>query len=1052
MSLDSAQLSACGDIIQLACEVYKPHHANEVRSNLTNQLVDAVSALGSSSSLELGMSMLQVSEDVAGPQTTQVRAYGAVVLKQAVITGRLQVDAANPEAMLSWLSHEASLPPAIRHAVGNLVVVCAVRLFPEKWPSFVERLLSPDLSEKPHMLPLIKDFADACVEPPVSGSGDVPPSRMRAIRTGLKAAAPGAMKAIILCMHAWYQKACCCPSGQSDAALNFRYVNMGLGVLNALAATMPSSKWWELGLHEVVRTLVQSDACRKDAVALAGALIRTPDHMLPSDPVACAFVSDVVQVVEPAIQLEDWELVQEILDTVADIPAPMAEQVLQGTLVTFTQLVLDVPSVQFGVAAADLFKKMMISHTARPLHLSITQPMRLLQSMSFLAQKHAVHPSFARSACTRSAANAALFQRAITFSQEQFPTLRAFETTYADLRGSMAAMLQYLGVHFPSECAAFCAHVLASLPTSRYTYDPMTRIGGYAQQSSQTFSEWNAAQFVLDHLAPSTFTQSSLESAGLAAFKALVKIAPPRDAVLIPTFLNMLLSFWEASKGWTDASANIMWVSSCDLLFRFMGLLPDPVGHAGGSSHNNGGGPRRYHHATVNLDDIDLVAARKRAYTAFVHAAVHHGSRLVCVPDLYLLAECQKKLVEFSTLSTEKAFLYEAVASLSNFMDPEEQRRFLDAMISTMRNIVVNTNAANVIGILCDPSLRDQRAALRDSVAVLASVLRRCNASPYTQSMAMEIIPVMGNLLLTIHSARAQDVPPAYQSLFDLSHVDRDQLLNGGAARRSSVVSGLDSNDVGRARHALQHIRLYLYQALGAMGKFVALESFTQSLMQTVQHCGQFEIHTMRAFAENTLFKWIQCSLPMASFIFPSLAAFFVAQRAKDERRSSHDEVVDFKQLFYFTKDTVGAVSTVVETSNWFLLPGVNIAVLQLLEVLVQAAFDFRGTAGAIVRYIENSLFASPQDAARCFCNLAETCASPRSPVVVAEKDVEMISGQLCMLYTTNMDLYGSALIARGVPEDLLNTLNANLSLASRIDMRRRAFRDFLSKAGKQRQ
>jgi hypothetical protein len=514
-----------------------------------------------------------------------------------------------------------------------------------------------------------------------------------------------------------------------------------------------------------------------------------------------------------------------------------------------------------------------------------------------------------------------------------------------------------------------------------------------------------------------------------------------------------MLAFWDSSKTWTDTAANAeLWGTSCSVVFRYMNYLPEEpptstaLNNNNNTANNNGGYRAAGRPRMVNFDDVDLVSARKRAYTAFVHAAVYHGAQLVAVSGLNLLDMCSQQLVLPTTLSTEKAFLYEAIASLSNFMPPEQQTVFLNSMISTMRDVVVNTNASNFLTILCDQdSSRNERSKLRDSVAVLASILRRCNPSPYTQSLAISIIPVMGNLLLTIHNARADQVPPAYRSLFEMSHVDRDQLLTGGGARKSSIASGLDSNAVGRARSALQQIRLCLYQALGSMGKFVALESFTPSLLQTVENCQRFEIHTMRAFAENTLFRWIQSSAAMGSFIFPALTAFFVAQRANDSSRTSHDEVVDHKQLFFFAKDTMSAVSTVVEVTNWFTLPGLRDAVNGLLDALIQGAFDFRGSCGAVVRFIESNLLASPADAARCFCCVASACAS-RSPNI-APKDVDIVSGQLCLLYSAQMSLFNGALRERGVPEELLSELNSHLALASRIDARRRAFGDFLKKA-----
>lgn len=1027
------------DIIRLIWAVYDPQTQNEQRTPLTHELLRTVSLLNGPAVLELGMTLLQLTNDGSLPGNPavlqSVRAYGAVLLRQGIVVGTLQVADVNPEALLSWMSYDTAMGPALRYATGNLIVVCAVRLFPDKWPTFVDTLLG-DLHNKPNLLPMIKDFCDACVEPPSTtgaNAGDVPVQRLKTIRAGIKQIAQGTTRRIIECMHRWFQEG------------HMQHVNVCLGLLTSLSATMTAQEWWGIGLHDVVRTLARSELCRKDAVSLAGALIRTGNQMLPTDPIACGFVADLIQVVEPAIQAQDWELVQELLDVVSDIPGPMSEQ-LQSTLVVFVELVLDVPSVLFGIAAADILKRLITTATEqKPLQTSITAPTRLLTAMSFFAQKHAVHPSFSGSACTRQAtAASSRCKRAIEFSEEQFNTLASFDTAYADLRGTFSFIMQFLALHFPQECGVFCTQLLSQLPTVKYPYDPSTPIGNYTRQASQTFSEWSAAQFMLEHLGPNAFTAHSA-GAGLAAFRSLIHIAP-RDAVLIPTCLNMQLAFWESTKSWTDVSScHELWRTSCESIFQYMSFLPATSGTTTttSSSHQD---VRRHpqQRAQVNFDDVDLVAARKRAYTCFVHVAVNYGARVITVPGLNLLELCSQQLVHPTTLSTEKAFLYEAVASLSNFMAPEEQTTFLNSMISTMRDVVVNINPASFLASLCDSSKQD-RAKFRDSVSVLASILRRCNPSSYTQSLAISIIPAMGNLVLTIHNARADQVPPAYRSLFEMSHVDRDQFLTGGGARKSSVASGLDNNDVGRARAALQQIRLYLYQALGSIGKFVALESFTPSLMQTVERCAHFEIHTMRAFAENTLFRWVQSSAALGSFIFPALTSFFVAQREANVSRSAQDEIVDHKQLYFFSKDTMTSLSSVVEMSNWWLLPGLRDGVMGLLEALVQGAFDFRGACGTVIRLIEANLLGSTADAARCFCCIASTCAS-KAPGI-APKDVESVSGQLCFLYTSQMALFGGALRERGIPEELLNELNSHLALASRIDAKRRAFGDFLKKA-----
>lgn len=1007
------------DMIRLVAQMYASTN-NDQRAALTTEVMNQVQKLSKSALQEVGASMMGLPDGSFGAQTVPIRSFGAVTLKRGVCEGKLNVpEDVHPGSLLSSLVfHHDHMHPLLRHSVIHLISACATRSFPERWSTLMEELCPVDIVSKPQLLPLMQQFCSACLDP--SLQCDTPTQRLKILRKGLREHASSTTKRLIAAMGIWFQQ------GQM---VN---VTCGLTVLTSLSSIFVASEWWELGLHDVVSALSKSPACAKEACALGGALVRVSDQLNVNDATAMNFVDSLLRLIEPAIASNELDTVQELLDIAADIPAPVAERI-QPTLVVFCLLVIQMPSVAFASLAADILRKMISTHE-RPVSQSLSSPDALLAASLQHIKKHMVHPSFAQTPSSRMSPDSARIQQAIGFSETQFPTLQAFDSGYADLRGALAAILGYLATAFPTHCSSFCITLLQSLPTTPYPYDNRTTVGNYVQQHSQTFSEWSAAQFVLEHLLPGALGTPGNEASASAVFQVLQSKAPPTDAVLIPTFLNMMLAFWTPSCKWSTDAQIAMWTASCRLIFSYMSLIPPNM-------------------TMVPFNHVDLISARKRAFTSFIHAAVYHGETIVRIPELRLLPLCQAKLLDHQIMISEKTLMYEAVASLSNSMEPEQQATFLDAMISPMRECVVRVDVSTFVDLLCNSKRHGDRSLFRDSVAVLASILRRCKPSRYTESLAMTIIPVMGDLLLKLHGLTADDVPVAFRSIFDLSNVDRDQFLTG-SARKSSVATGLDENDVGRARSALQQIRLSLYQAMGSMGTFVALESYSSSLVMTVQHCASFKIHTMRAFTENALFRWLKCSMATASFILPAVQAFLQTQIAQStsrsaapgggmsSARSAHDEVVDSKQMFHFTKDIISALISIVDTPNWFALVNIVDPVSSLLETLCYSGCDMRGVVGTIVRFIENKSL--PADSCtRCFCAAARACA-------MANRDAanqSFVAGLLCGVYTKDLDVFSHALRQQGVADGTLVTLNATLSMSNRIDNRRKVFLEFLQQA-----
>ena len=1014
--------------------------SNDVRRNTTNQLLHTLSQLSPQNTVAVGLALLQGSFDVQ--PRDPIQSYGAVMLRNAIEHGSADCSTV-PLAELLTFYRTTPLTRLLGHDIISLIVAGALRTWPETWPDFLSQICPSDLVSQPVLVPLLLQFVEAAVDPPI---GKIPTNRMGPLRAAIRRHSNATLHTIITTMGVWY----------NDYEGNSGLLGSGLNLVAALVPNVSVAEWWELGVDQVVVALMQRPQTSKEACSCFSAMMRSdaavnglladsnnnnnhhtanrnnsnnnlnPPRQPPVKPLEPAvltrllkFCEDVLQQIEGLLIAEDWNTVEELVETVHDMPLLVIHS-LKRTVFIFCELILRIPSVFLAITVTDIIRKI---DDFREYVLNISN---LLENLHFFAVKSNVHPAFA----SKHASN-----RGIDFSLQQYSTLQAFDVAYAEVRGNIAHLLKSLALMFPRESEGFLLRLIASLPTDPFNGETVRTAFGHVTQQSLTFVQWQSTQFFMEQVtevlrnAPPPIVEEILQQ--------LVAKRPAYDAVVTPVFLNMIACFWilNASPNAPDLKSRI-WRGSLEVIFQTMNMQPQP--HI-----VNQRPPHRRNTFSVVHDDPDLFAARKRGFTIFVHAAVHHGEEMMQNPSLNVFTSANEILLSGEFLVSEKAYIYEALAALTNVLPPVDQMRYLDTIITPMKKIVLSISIAELPNILCGTTrdYDDQRVMLRDAVNVLSGVLRRCVPSEFMRQVAVDIVPVLGDLLLAIHQLTPQNLPNGFQSILEIASIDRAQFLPGNSRRPET-----DHSNVNRARTILTALRLSLYQSIGTIPKFISIDMFVGAIGQIVQHSETFLIHNMRSLCENALFPLMKHSLVIACSVLPGVTVFLETQmRVLSGGHNPQQDVVDRKQLFYFAKDVLNAVRSVTEEPAYLsssdVQQSLEVPIVNLLNVVIRSTFEPKGAAIAALRMMDLPTTSEGAVAALFSTLVMSTAANTE----VNERDRMTIAGMICDTFLKRSMLLTPVLLNYcGVSQASMDSLVAVLSLAPRVDVKRKKFFEFL--------
>ena len=702
-------------------------------------------------------------------------------------------------------------------------------------------------------------------------------------------------------------------------------------------------------------------------------------------------MKNLICMVEVTANAKQWECVSELLDFVRELPADACAACAE-LLLSMVGFVLSFPSILFANSVCEVFMRLTQTSELPPATIAqAVDPRKLLSSLHVLCAKNRADPNWNDGPGAE-------------FSRMQFPTTESFELAFNDLRTNANNILQWMATTFPEPVMDFMRVAISQLPfpNENDRRGPM----GHVTQRSDCFSQWDVVSFFLERV---TEAMPKAASFTADAFEALMqKRSGLEDPTIVPAFLNMMACFWSCGIS--------HWTLSLDAIFTCMQLQP-PQG------------------AQYRItDDLDLMSARKRAYTLFVRATTTHAEELFPLLSAFV-ERVQRIVVNGSAMPSEKPFLFEALASLSNGMNDEDQRNFLTMILQAQCTLVLQIGCNITPQALCNimlartGDLREQHSQIRDAVGVIAAVLRRCNPSEFTRKLAADLLPAFADIVHAMY-ALPQLVPPQLVGAFELDRTERDQLAAGGNRRPPDRTT-----EVHRLRTWLNGLRFALFQGMGTLPKFLPVEQFAAGLVRLLDGCEQFPIHVMRTLCEQCLFPSAEACPPLAESVFPAIAVFLRSQSQK--ARSPADDAADSRQLFYFTKDAVGLLKrTMLDGRNRTDEAAINLAAESLCGMMA-GAYEPRLLATTALGLCEE---APGPVALKLFHDVALMSTSAR----LQPKEFDSVTFSLCDVYVKRFPFYSEALAQLGIPSDQIDAFHDALMVAPRVDSKRRKFRELI--------
>ncbi|KEG12722.1 hypothetical protein DQ04_01471080 [Trypanosoma grayi] len=967
-------------------------HDNETRRTATMEIMRAEDQMSPDEVLRIGVELFRVTDYGAA-----VQAYGAVLLRRALVSGRIGASAVPYNEIMMWYFNEPTLGRLLCGDLVDLITECIVHEWPDRCPDLMNQVCPPQagLSQQPRKVRLLCLLVSRCMEPHL---GKVPVQRMKKLKNAMTECGRRILVEVIQALFDMYTAAGgegsrCCAEGTSESVVDC------LTIVVNLAPSLKVSQWWEVGLGNALSVLVHWQPMAHEALAATTALLRC-------DVLSSGTVSPELSVLlGAALGSVDVCLAERsygTLDEIADLLHEMPDKLIQSVAAPVSQaclVMLAVPSISLASTVCSVLKRLGddgFSHF---------NPLDFMARIAVLVPKNKCRPETGTD------------REGVLLSEQQFGSAELFERGFAEFRSLVGGLLSTLARIYPVVANQFITQLLTTLCDGRGVLgDPRTS-SGFVTQQSNTFCQWEASQFLIDHLSES-FKYSS-DYVG-QAIEALVE-HQTEDMVLCPVFLNMLSYFWNCR----DDVAQSVWERTLNIIFSCLDRK------------------------NYDRNDIDVMSARKRAVTLLVNACSQHAVRLSYFCDPFM-RRMERLLMLPSTTAQERTLLYEATAALTSALPPEEGERRLQSIFSPILKMLerrvdsMTQGEFNNIIIGDTQDYRDERNMIRDGVTVVAGVLRRCKTSPYIVESSTALAPYIMRLLEFIHGIRVEELPPAYAGILDMGIDEREQYLPGHS-RRSAHPRGA----VQRARQTLLEMRMSLYQVVGGLSAFLpaeALRGILRMLGVSVQFLPTYAVRSLM----------LQCLFPigsahpelLADILLPCVAVF--ERRVACRNAKPEDDVINTRQLFYYSKDVFTFIRRhIVERK---LLEG-DIQLVQSVVLVALSVLESGANTHEASRFIFTTLDGAScvgdgtaaqldQLAVHTFGRMLDfvTCADD---TILPLKDRERLVTTLADNYLDHFPKYVTALQTR-FSQTQIDELHAHLAISTRFDVKRRHFKEFL--------
>nr|CCC93877.1 unnamed protein product [Trypanosoma congolense IL3000] len=834
---------------------------NEVRRRATEELLQAEEHLSPNEIVSIGTGLFGVTD-----QGAAVQAYGAVLLRNAVVSNRIAPSMVPYVEIMTWYFEEPTLGQLLCNDIGALLTECMLHEWPESYPDLMARVCPPSarLVDHPRKLRFLSSFVARVAAPHVGG---VPVSRMKPLKNAIARCGRSIIIEVIQALFDMYTAAGGAP-GSSCAPGTEESVLDCLLIMTHIAPCLPVEEWREVGVTNTLSALVQWRPVAQEALAAATALLRcdrlsgTPGTKELGDggtvfAVRSELLDAALDSVEMCVTELNYTNIEEIMELLHESPDVLLHPAIPS-ISRVCLLILSVPSIFLASIACSILRRL-----GDPAFNHIN-PLELLMRLTALVPKNKFHPMFG------------VDERGVKLSEHDYGTCDAFDQGFSEFRSLSAHVLTTVARIYPVVSNQFILVTITNLNDSKGTAaDPRTRSG------------CDSAKRYLQRVGDGAFPYQNLSDSFKYSSEYIPQIIEemvkrePEDMVIFPVYLNMLSLLWKCRDG-TDLG---VWQGTMDAILKSL----------------------EHQHRVPN--DPDALSARKRALTLLITACSKHAANLIPFGEIFV-QQLERLLMVPTTSRVERTLLYEAIAAFTAALPTNEAQQRLQKFLDPMAKIMIervtpmNQNDFNDVIIGRTPAQRDEGYFIHDSLNVVAGVLRRCKAVPYVIETATLLAPAIMRLMKLSHGIYPGDLPPEYASILDPA-VESTQFRPTGGWRRGKAAG--PRPEVTRARNILMDIRSTLYQVIGMLSSLYPAEPLQDMMQVLVSTAQALSIHTMKQLL-------LHCVIPVATTqgeLLPvalSLCNTFFQHRSLITADRPEGEAKDNRQLFYLSKDILAFI------------------------------------------------------------------------------------------------------------------------------------------------
>ncbi|KAG5489420.1 hypothetical protein GH5_00290 [Leishmania sp. Ghana 2012 LV757] len=986
------------DAISLLREVYASTN-NDHRSHYALRLLEWEKALPAADAAQVGIGLLKTSSE--GPA---VQAYGAVLLRHALHSRVLEPTQLPVMDLLSWYCNEPTLGPLLLADLMELLIECVIYSNDAVADQVLDSLCS-GIESQPRRMLLLSETTVALVDPDL---GRVPRESIGKLMRIATRRGSQLLNAATMSLYAYYMAS----GGEQSTTLApevERCVEAAFKMIGALAPHLPFSAWQEHNLAATMEVLLRWVPAQRPVLSCATCLLRSYSARdVNKAAVLRVLLAIVLRKVPVLVGNGDIAALDEILNLVMELPKDFVQ--LEGVLLVQNLLsVFSVPSILFAQEVVQLMERV----GEEPFrHVDVTE---IYHGLRLLLPKNLCHPTQGKN------------REGQELSREQFGFEQLFEEVFADFRRGASKILTHLARMYPERTNQYLLTLLGDLPDPRGTAeDPRTR-SHFVRQSSLTFAYWEATQFMMEFLSVAFESSSVSINACVSALLA----REPSDAVLRPLYFNMMSYFWKAR----DSDDMNVWEGTINILLNCI---------------NDEGS--RY------TDDIDISAARRRAHTLLVQLCVEHSRRFVPrTPSL--MKQLEPMLMRASGM--ERSLLYEALIALTAILPARESDAYLQTIVNPLVSLLTAspalTDQSTFNRIMCaaTPDDKDARGVLQGCLNTIAAVFRRCQMTPYVVEKATQLFPLIGQLLLSIHSMHPSDLPPEYRSILEQEAGERDLFLPGKTRKSDAHLV----NAVRGARATLMNIRVAVYQVFGELSPILPAERFGE-VITALTSSAQIPTHVTRSLTEKCLLPIGKEHPTLLIYIFQLIHRFF-SQRKEQVRqqrmaavnaRNTRDDVVESKQWLYYAKDVTRFTrSHVLDSQSWKRDKTLLLAAAEVAMSIFESGADNRTAQSLLISIVNLTTDAavSPEVEA-ALVEVRVVVYSRLVSYVTLTPDGELPPGEresvaygISEPYVRLFPNLAPSLTMAGISQEEQETLNAHLLIVGNFTGQRRKVKEF---------